>query len=729
MIHVLDAQFGPSEVKLLYILHWIILDAASECEDLESDPARNGASVQLHSLCTVQLLVYLLAPVIHLLRDSDFQTLKLENGLRFWQPLWDYRQPDIPCFSTPVKPQRNILKAQHNLLKVNTNAANIYIGKGTSRENLSFLVEPSGASRKSSFNDQHSIHAPLARWSDICPISTADSHSVNMEVLCEHCNNVISSRDQEERSCQCNRKESTDTFTLEPNLFNFQLSTSVDEELVKQRLASAVTSGIRGPTAPDILSASYFDIAVLRCLFSLHWSEDGVFWALKYVHQRLLEVCDEYLRRDYSERERSHSLPFQDFKLLRSQTIPLHGVEKSKAKLGIKKPSSRLETIPSAGEISPALDHKTIPDQNTDGPTHQAYKKFKTLGHEDSKSPPFKDRKPTFYLAGSPTKDDGPYSHLTNEFLNFEKVRNKGKKYNERIYEQYLTKKEDSSSAATSTQELDVDPGNKGQKTVSFPLYLIKTADAKYKQQQGSDYDSLLTSSHSSSSSSQMGDSSHAENRTGTEGRSDVVSSEDEKQKPMIMVSEHGVWDRQRNRQKINRPMEASNGIKGRKNIFEMHNPSWMKDTAAQRDKFPSVFSVDDQTQQQKKEKEGSLPRSMTDSDINYSHEEEVHEVPGSVHYIQKNGHLNYKVILQAIHFIALNQATPRVCEVLLNIINCLLDLDIVERKQDVKLTESPENKKADEGSSRSTTSDSAQEQTAHGLAMDSLFRYIIKVF
>lgn len=234
-------------MKLLYILHWIILDAASECEDLETDPARNGASVQLHSLCTVQLLVYLLAPVIHLLRDSDFQTLKLENGLRFWQPLWDYRQPDIPCFSTPVKPQRNILKAQHNLLKVNTNAANIYIGKGTSRENLSFLAEPSGASRKSSFNDQHSIHAPLARWSDICPISTTDSHSVNMEVLCEHCNNVISSRDQEERSCQCNRKESTDTFTLEPNLFNFQLSTSVDEELVKQRLASAVTSGIRGP--------------------------------------------------------------------------------------------------------------------------------------------------------------------------------------------------------------------------------------------------------------------------------------------------------------------------------------------------------------------------------------------------------------------------------------------------------------------------------------------------
>ena len=46
------------------------------------------------------------------------------------------RQPDIPCFATPVKPQRNVLKAQRSLLKVNTNAANIYMGKGTSRDNL-----------------------------------------------------------------------------------------------------------------------------------------------------------------------------------------------------------------------------------------------------------------------------------------------------------------------------------------------------------------------------------------------------------------------------------------------------------------------------------------------------------------------------------------------------------------------------------------------------------------
>ena len=82
------------------------------------------AAVQLHALKTIQLFVYLFAPLVGTLEDSDFQSLKLENGLRLWQPLWDFIQPDIPCFSTPVKPQRNVLKAQRSLLKVNTNAAN-----------------------------------------------------------------------------------------------------------------------------------------------------------------------------------------------------------------------------------------------------------------------------------------------------------------------------------------------------------------------------------------------------------------------------------------------------------------------------------------------------------------------------------------------------------------------------------------------------------------------------
>ena len=62
-----------------------------------------------------------MAPVMLSMRDSDFQSLKLENGLRLWQPLWNYQKPDVPCFSTPVKAKRVMLKAQRNMLKVATN--------------------------------------------------------------------------------------------------------------------------------------------------------------------------------------------------------------------------------------------------------------------------------------------------------------------------------------------------------------------------------------------------------------------------------------------------------------------------------------------------------------------------------------------------------------------------------------------------------------------------------
>jgi hypothetical protein len=59
----------------------------------------------------------------------------LEPGLRLWQPLWEFRQPNVPCFSTPVKAPRKMLRAQRNRHKVNFNTANIYgiyVGKGES---------------------------------------------------------------------------------------------------------------------------------------------------------------------------------------------------------------------------------------------------------------------------------------------------------------------------------------------------------------------------------------------------------------------------------------------------------------------------------------------------------------------------------------------------------------------------------------------------------------------
>ena len=43
-------------------------------------------------------------------------------------------------------------------------------------------------------------------------------------------------------------------------------------------------------------------------MFCPQWAEEGVYWGLRYVNKRLLEVCDE-MQRAQSQRERSKSLP------------------------------------------------------------------------------------------------------------------------------------------------------------------------------------------------------------------------------------------------------------------------------------------------------------------------------------------------------------------------------------------------------------------------------------
>ena len=54
------------------------------------------------------------------------------------------------------------------------------------------------------------------------------------------------------------------------------------QEYVKQKLASTTAHGTRGPNALDVISASYLDIAILRCLFCLGWQEEGIYWALRW---------------------------------------------------------------------------------------------------------------------------------------------------------------------------------------------------------------------------------------------------------------------------------------------------------------------------------------------------------------------------------------------------------------------------------------------------------------
>ncbi|XP_067205239.1 protein unc-80 homolog isoform X2 [Linepithema humile] len=91
-------SLGSMETTLLYILHWILLDSAEECAENEADPP--NPFFYLFPIPTMTLFVYLFAPLCNHLKDIDFKTnLRLENGLKIWSAMYECRHPDASCFT------------------------------------------------------------------------------------------------------------------------------------------------------------------------------------------------------------------------------------------------------------------------------------------------------------------------------------------------------------------------------------------------------------------------------------------------------------------------------------------------------------------------------------------------------------------------------------------------------------------------------------------------------
>lgn len=58
----------------------------------------------------------------------------------------------------------------------------------------------------------------------------------------------------------------------------------------------------------DTSAATFLDVAVLRCLFITHWQEEGIYWALHYMYNRLRDISEETAAQQ-QPRRRSNSLP------------------------------------------------------------------------------------------------------------------------------------------------------------------------------------------------------------------------------------------------------------------------------------------------------------------------------------------------------------------------------------------------------------------------------------
>ncbi|XP_055936881.1 protein unc-80 homolog isoform X2 [Argiope bruennichi] len=297
-------KLGTPETKLLYTLQWIILDATEECADAEAEQGIfHSPRHYLFPISSIQVFVYLFAPLGDFLKHSDFMTsFRLENGLKLWESLWEYKHPNVPCFTTHVMPKRTFLRGRRE----KQNAAkfgDVFIGgaalsKRLSKDQCTMSVDSS--------DTVPTVNSPASTGSENVKEESESNKSSSKEdskkdtLFCEICTSLaVIQKDSNLLKCNCGNISIQET-----------PASKVAETVGKPESA---TVGEKTSKA-DVALATYLDVAVLRCLFISQWLEEGIFWALKYLYQRLKDI-KEASSEISCVRKRSYSLPIPEIEV------------------------------------------------------------------------------------------------------------------------------------------------------------------------------------------------------------------------------------------------------------------------------------------------------------------------------------------------------------------------------------------------------------------------------
>uniref|UniRef100_A0A9J2Q853 Uncharacterized protein n=1 Tax=Ascaris lumbricoides TaxID=6252 RepID=A0A9J2Q853_ASCLU len=91
-------------------------------------------------------------------------------------------------------------------------------------------------------------------------------------------------------------------------LENISMKSDVAQQVVCENFNTVVYR--EGTVAlSDPHEATYFDVAVIRCLLIKHWSEDGVYWAMRYLLNRLADIDSYRSSQEGMFRSRANSAP------------------------------------------------------------------------------------------------------------------------------------------------------------------------------------------------------------------------------------------------------------------------------------------------------------------------------------------------------------------------------------------------------------------------------------
>ncbi|XP_031332358.1 protein unc-80 homolog isoform X3 [Photinus pyralis] len=649
-------NLGAVETKLLYTLHWIILDAAEECADADFEKGTYQSSTfyYLFSIPTISLFVYLFAPICHMLKESDFQTFRLENGLKLWQAMWEFRHPETTCFTAHVKPKPKSLLGKNKY--PHTQFGDVFIGRKQSSEEIKSQGSPSQVDDQAMFPPPGAtvtVTATITTKDEDCGWVSSPKDTVFPETIPEE-----SSSTEEEHVVifRLPSLHESDGFLRDPSIYTaetslFQLAmtkngtgrpyfkveqvTAISASDTKQAKSTptlqkfgsltdkdSIDSSSKRPSTEgpigeprslhkiwsgsqtgDLSSATFLDVAVLRCLFISHWQEEGIYWALHYLYNRLRDISEEIVGQQ-QPRRRSNSLPIPKIEVSVYQSP-----ESKKQEISLEVPEvkdlSLLTESPYHGQKLPE-----------DSPSHT-----RRASEKVKKKMKMADLK-AFVETKLLSKSDKALEKIGHD---------EPKPFGEQVdYHRSLDTGDEhlSKTHSTTPKFFEAIPTNlvKGKSMPSLSCLIDELTAGGYIGE--IHWDRRRTSK------------SEAPNRR-------TIN-------PIITVTEHTPTpspDFLRRQGSIDSQLDAIS--------FGVAKP-------------PARWT----------ERKASLTRSQTDSNITYT-TEDIPEAPGAFCYITKDGDIDIQVVLKATHAAVLKDnscCTLRVLEVILNLVELLMDLGVLKQ-------------------------------------------------
>ncbi|XP_078235380.1 protein unc-80 homolog isoform X9 [Pogona vitticeps] len=608
-------KLGVAETKLLHTLHWMLLEAPQDCsndrfggggggggdrgsswrgsstafihqvenqgspghsrrDSINEEEENNRRKFFQNSMATVELFVFLFAPLVHRIKESDL-TFRLASGLVIWQPMWEHRQPEVTAFTTLVKPIRNIITAKRS--------------------------------------------SPIKNQTQTCESPNLDvGHTEGLQVVCE--------------------TAQPDAMPPRPAFSGCHHGNSIEGSVSSQASQEKAPSYPRVslviPPCQKSRYATYFDVAVLRCLLQPHWSEEGTQWSLMYYLQRLRHMLEEKPEKPPEPevpqlpRPRSSSMVAAAPSLVnthKTQDLTMKCNEEEKS----------LSTEAFAKVSLTNLRRPAVPDLSSDLGMN-IFKKFKSRKED-------RERKGSI-----------PFHHT-------------GKKRQRRMGVPFLLHED----------HLDVSPT---RSTFSFGSFSGIGEDRRGMERGGWQTTILgrFTRRGSSDTATEMESlsarHSHSHHTLVTD-LPDHSNSHVRSQISTITVAT------------FNTTLASFNV--GYADFFSEHMRKLCNQVPIPEMPHEPLACA-------------NLPRSLTDSCINYSCLEDTDHIDGTSNFVHKNGMLDLSVVLKAVYLVLNHDISSRICDVALNIVECLLQLGVVpcvektRRKSENKENESCEKRQSE---------------------------------